>query len=101
MKLVIFVYLSGIRKPFYQKFVNQLNKAKHMRTNIDLDDKTLKVVMKLTKLTTKKDAVNFALEEVLKNHARIKTLLSLRGKIKWEGNLDEMRTYDKWEDNRH
>ena len=101
MKLVIFVYLSGIRKPFYQKFVNQLNKAKHMRTNIDLDDKTLKTVMKLTKLTTKKDAVNFALEEVLKNHARIKTLLSLRGKIKWEGNLDEMRTYDKWEDNRH
>ena len=38
-----------------------------MRTNIDLDDKTLKTVMKLTKLTTKKDAVNFALEEVLKN----------------------------------
>ena len=72
-----------------------------MRTNIDLDDKTMKAVMKLTKLTTKKDAVNFALEEVLKNHARIKTLLSLRGEIKWEGNLDEMRTYDKWEDNRH
>ena len=72
-----------------------------MRTNIDLDDKTMKAVMKLTKLTTKKDAVNFALEEVLKNLARIKTVLSLRGEIKWEGNLDEMRTYDKWEDNRH
>ena len=43
-----------------------------MRTNIDLDDKTLKAVMKFTKLTTKKDAVNFALEEVLKNHFKNK-----------------------------
>ena len=74
---------------------------KAMRTNIDLDDKTLRAVMKFTKLTTKKDAVNFALEEVLKNHLRIKSLVNLRGKVKWEGNLDEMRTYDKWEDNRH
>ena len=72
-----------------------------MRTNIDLDDKTLKAVMKFTKLTTKKDAVNFALDAVLKNHLRIKSLLNLRGKVKWVGNLDEMRTYDKWEDSRH
>ena len=28
---------------------------------------------------------------------RLKLLL-LRGKVKWIGNLDEMRTYDKWED---
>ena len=72
-----------------------------MRTNIDIDDKTLKAVMKFTKLTTKKQAVNFALEAVLKNHLRIKSLLNLRGKVKWIGNLDEMRTYDKWEDSGH
>ncbi len=23
------------------------------------------------------------------------------GKIEWEGNLDQMRTYDKWEENRN
>ena len=56
--------------------------------------------MKITKLTTKKDVVNFALDEVVRFHKR-KLLLSLRGKVKWEGNLDEMRTYDKWEDSRH
>jgi hypothetical protein len=25
-------------------------------------------------------------------------LLSLKGKVKWVGDLDKMRTYDKWED---
>ena len=72
-----------------------------MRTNIDLDDSKLKAVMKITKLTTKKDTVDYALDEVLKLHERRKSLLALRGKIKWEGNLEEMRTYDKWEDSRH
>ncbi len=72
-----------------------------MRTNIDIDDKKIKAIMKFTKLTTKKDTVNYALDEVLKLYERRKSLLDLRGKIKWEGNLDEMRTYDKWEDSRH
>jgi Arc/MetJ family transcription regulator len=71
-----------------------------MRTNIEIDDKLLKAAMKFTKLSTKKDVVNFALTQVVKSHKR-KLLLSLQGKVKWEGNLDEMRTYDKWEDNRH
>jgi len=71
-----------------------------MRTNIDVNDKLLKEVMKISNLSTKKDAVNYALDEVVKLNNR-KLLLSLRGKVKWEGNLDEMRTYDKWEDSRH
>ena len=71
-----------------------------MRTNIEIDDKLLEEVMKISNLSTKKDAVNFALDEVVKFHKR-KLLMSLRGKVKWEGNLDEMRTYDKWEDSRH
>lgn len=71
-----------------------------MRTNIDLDDTLLKQVMKISKIATKKDAVNYALEEVVKMNRR-QLMLELRGKIKWKGNLDEMRTYDKWEDSRH
>ena len=71
-----------------------------MKTNIDIDDKLLEEVMKISGLSTKKDAVNFALNEVVKFHNR-KLLLSLQGKVKWKGNLDEMRTYDKWEDSRH
>ncbi|CAN5763624.1 type II toxin-antitoxin system VapB family antitoxin [soil metagenome] len=71
-----------------------------MRTNIDIDDKLLEEAMKFTKLSTKKEVVNFALDEVVKSHKR-KLLLLLKGKVKWEGNLDEMRSYDKWEDSRH
>ena len=67
-----------------------------MRTNIDIDDKLLNEAMKFTKLSTKKEVVNFALDQIIKYHKR-QLLLSLKGKVKWEGNLAEMRTYDKWE----
>ena len=67
-----------------------------MRTNIDIDDKLIDEVMKITKLNTKKDAVNYALDEVIKMEKR-RSILALKGKITWEGNLDEMRTYDKWD----
>ncbi len=67
-----------------------------MRTNIDIDDKLLKEALKYSKLSTKKEVVNYVLDEYVKLQKR-KLLLTLRGKVKWEGNLDEMRTYDKWE----
>ena len=67
-----------------------------MRTNIDIDDKLLEDAIKWTGLKSKKATVNHALEELIKLEKR-KKLLSLRGKAVWEGNLDEMRTYDKWD----
>ena len=67
-----------------------------MRTNIDIDDKLLKEALKYSKLSTKKEVVNYVLDEYVKLKKR-KLLLTLRGKVKWEGNLDEMRTYDKWQ----
>jgi Arc/MetJ family transcription regulator len=60
------------------------------RTNIELDDKVLKEAFKLTDIKTKKDLVNYALEELVKRLRR-KKILKLEGKVKWEGNLDEMR----------
>lgn len=71
-------------------------KSKIMRTNIEIDDKLLEEAIKWTGLKSKKETVNHALEELIKLEKR-KKLLSLRGKVKWEGNLDEMRTYDKWD----
>ena len=68
-----------------------------MRTNIEIDDKLLEEAMKLSKTATKKELVNKALQEYLKMHKR-KILVSLRGKVKWVGDLNEMRTYDKWKD---
>ena len=62
----------------------------HMRTNIDIDENLIQEAMKLTGITTKKAAVEEALRQMvsLKKQARLK---DLRGKLKWEGNLDEMR----------
>ncbi|HTW80010.1 MAG TPA: type II toxin-antitoxin system VapB family antitoxin [Terracidiphilus sp.] len=61
-----------------------------MRTNIDIDDKLMKQAMKATGATTKKGAVEAALLRVvqLKKQEGIK---KLRGKVKWEGDLDAMR----------
>lgn len=60
-----------------------------MRTNIDIDENLIKEAMKLTGITTKKAAVEEALKQMvsLKKQSRLR---DLRGKLKWEGNLDEM-----------
>ena len=60
------------------------------RTNIELDDHIVEEAMKLTRIRTKKDLVNYALEELVKKHRR-KKILALEGKVKWKGNLNDMR----------
>jgi Arc/MetJ family transcription regulator len=60
------------------------------RTNIDLDNKLVKEGFSLTKLHTKRELVNFALEELVKKLKRRK-ILGLEGKVKWEGNLEKSR----------
>ncbi len=61
-----------------------------MRTNIDIDDELMSIALKLTGLKTKKETVELALKTLisLKQQERIK---KFRGKLKWEGNLDDMR----------
>jgi Arc/MetJ family transcription regulator len=61
-----------------------------MRTNIEIDDKLMGQEMKATKIKSKKELVNYALEELIRLNRR-KKMLSLFGKVKWEGNLEEMR----------
>ncbi len=60
------------------------------RTNIDLNDRLVKEGLKLTHLRTKKELVNYALEELLKKMKR-KGILKLEGRIHWEGDLHKMR----------
>lgn len=62
-----------------------------MRTNIVIDDQLMTDALKATGLQTKKQAV----EEGLKTLIRLKKqadIRNLRGKLKWEGDLDDMRT---------
>ena len=61
-----------------------------MRTNIDIDDELLKEAMKYSGAKSKKNIVNHALEEYIKLQKRQK-MKTLFGKVKCEGNLDEMR----------
>ncbi len=60
------------------------------RTNIVLDEDLVKAGLKATGLKTRKDLVNYALQDLLCREAQ-KKILDLRGKVNWEGDLSEMR----------
>jgi Arc/MetJ family transcription regulator len=62
-----------------------------MRTHIELDGDVMDQVMDLGQFTSKKAAVNTALAELAQSLKR-KQLLALRGKVAWQGNLDELRS---------
>jgi Arc/MetJ family transcription regulator len=56
------------------------------RTNIDLDDRLIKQGMKRLHCRSKRELVNLALRELVRKES-IKDLLTLQGKIRWEGDL--------------
>lgn len=61
-----------------------------MRTTIVIDDKLIKEAMRASGLKTKRAVV----EEGLKLLVQVKELAQIRhlkGRVKWQGNLDEMR----------
>jgi Arc/MetJ family transcription regulator len=62
-----------------------------MRTNIVIDDKLMNRALNATGFKTKKEVVEEALKLLVKIKLQAK-LKKLRGKLKWEGNLDKMRT---------
>ena len=61
-----------------------------MRTNIEIDDMLMADALKATGLKTKKEAVELGLKALIKLK-RQGTIRSLRGKLKWDGDLDAMR----------
>jgi Arc/MetJ family transcription regulator len=61
-----------------------------MRTNIVIDDDLMAQALIATGLETKKEVVEQGLKLLIKR-SKQQSIRSLRGKIKWEGNLDEMR----------
>ncbi len=62
-----------------------------MRTNIVIDDKLMSRALKTSGLNTKREVVEEALRLLVKvkNQSKLK---KLRGKLKWEGDLDELRS---------
>lgn len=61
-----------------------------MRTNIDIDDKLMAKAMRASGAPTKKAVVEEALELLVRTRGQV-SIRSLRGKVKWEGNLAESR----------
>jgi Arc/MetJ family transcription regulator len=61
-----------------------------VRTNIELDDALVRQAMRSSGARTKKAAVEAGLRLLVKTHAQT-AVRKLRGKVKWEGDLEESR----------
>jgi len=61
-----------------------------VRTNIEIDDQLMLDTLAVTGLKTKREAVELGLRTLLKLK-RQEELRDVRGKLKWRGNLDDMR----------
>ncbi|MCU7920536.1 MAG: type II toxin-antitoxin system VapB family antitoxin [Candidatus Thiodiazotropha sp. (ex Dulcina madagascariensis)] len=62
-----------------------------MRTNIVIDDRLMEDALKLTGLKTKKEAVELGLKTLIRLKKQ-ENIRRFRGKLQWEGDLDELRT---------
>jgi Arc/MetJ family transcription regulator len=62
-----------------------------MRTNIVIDDKLMKETLRLTGLRTKREVVELGLRTIVRLRKQ-EDIRKFRGKLKWQGDLDAMRT---------
>lgn len=61
-----------------------------MRTNIVIDDLLMEEALQLTGLKTKREAVELALRTLIELR-RQENIRQFRGKLRWDGDLDELR----------
>jgi Arc/MetJ family transcription regulator len=61
-----------------------------VRTNIDIDDGLMRQAMRHSGARTKKAAVEAGLRLLLRTHMQA-SIRRLRGKVRWEGDLDRSR----------
>jgi Arc/MetJ family transcription regulator len=62
-----------------------------MRTNISIDDNLMAAVLATTGIKTKREAVELGLKTLLMLKQQ-ETIKAFKGKLKWEGNLEQMRS---------
>jgi len=60
------------------------------RTNVVLDDELVAECLELTGVKTRRALIDLALRELVRRE-RQKKILELKGRIKWEGDLDAWR----------
>ena len=61
-----------------------------MRTNIDIDDALMRQAMRSTGAPTKRAAVEAGLRLLIQTRGQ-RSIRRLRGKVAWEGDLEESR----------
>ena len=61
-----------------------------MRTNIIIDDELMAAALKATGLATKKETVELGLQTLIRLKKQ-EAIRKFRGKLNWEGSLDDMR----------
>jgi len=61
-----------------------------MRTNIDIDDRLMRQAMRSSGARTKRAAVEAGLRLLAETYAQ-GSIRRLRGKVAWQGNLDQSR----------
>lgn len=59
--------------------------------NIVLEEELVSKGMRLTGLRTQKALIDYALRELVRREEQ-KSILKLKGKISWEGDLDQLRS---------
>jgi Arc/MetJ family transcription regulator len=60
------------------------------RTNVVLDDELVTACQRVTGIKTRRALIDHALSELLR-HERQKKILELKGKVRWQGNLEVWR----------
>jgi Arc/MetJ family transcription regulator len=60
------------------------------RTNIVIDEELIADALKATGLKTRRELVDYALRELLRQESQ-KRILKLKGAVHWEGSLSSMR----------
>ena len=64
-----------------------------MRTNIVIDDKLMREALRASGASTKKEAVEHGLRMLVRLNKQAE-IRKFRGKLRWEGDPDAMRTND-------
>ncbi len=62
-----------------------------MRTNVVIEDRLMEAALKLSGFRTKKETIEAGLKLLVK-FKRQEKIKDFRGRLKWVGNLEKMRT---------
>lgn len=77
----------------YKLYLNTHKNRTVMRTNIVIDDELMEEALRVSRLKTKKDAVEQGLK-LLVQRKKQEQIRDLRGELPWKGDLEKMRKDD-------